>query len=60
MDVQLQPVRLARISGKASGSDGKPMSGAMVMLIPTMKEDKLWLQVYGLDLHRYGPTDRAD
>jgi len=25
-------------------------------LIPTMKEDKRWLQVYGLDLHRYGPT----
>jgi hypothetical protein len=38
IDVQMQPVRLARISGKASGSDGKPMSGAMVVLIPTMKE----------------------
>jgi len=25
-------------------------------LIPAMKEDKRWLQVYGLDLHRYGPT----
>ena len=29
-------------------------------LLPTMKEDKLWLQVYGLDLHRYGPSDHAD
>jgi hypothetical protein len=27
-------------------------------LIPTMKEDKLWLQVYGLDLHRYGPCEQ--
>lgn len=25
-------------------------------LIPAMKEDKRWLQVYGLDLHRYGST----
>ena len=25
-------------------------------LVPAMKEDKRWLQVYGLDLHRYGPT----
>lgn len=25
-------------------------------LIPAMKEDKRWLQVYGLDLHRYGPA----
>ena len=29
-------------------------------LQPTMKEDKLWLQVYGLDLHRYGPSEHAD
>ena len=38
IDLQMQPVRLARISGKAAGSDGKPMANAMVMLIPTMKE----------------------
>ncbi|WP_072370728.1 SprT family zinc-dependent metalloprotease [Hyphomicrobium sp. NDB2Meth4] len=25
-------------------------------LVPSMKEDKLWLQHYGLELHRYGPT----
>ena len=37
-DIQLQPVRLARITGTAVGSDGKPMSSAMVMLVPTMKE----------------------
>ncbi len=24
-------------------------------ILPTMKEDKRWLQMYGLDLHRYGP-----
>ena len=29
---------LAKITGIAVGSDGKPMSGAMVMLMPTMKE----------------------
>jgi hypothetical protein len=38
IDLQMQPVRLARISGKAAGSDGKPMASAMVMLMPTMKE----------------------
>jgi hypothetical protein len=38
VDIQLQPVRLARISGTAVASDGKPMSGAMVMLMPTMKD----------------------
>jgi hypothetical protein len=38
IDLQMQPVRLAKISGRASTSDGKPMSGAMVMLMPTMKE----------------------
>ena len=38
IDLQMQPVRLAKISGTASSSDGKPMSGAMVMLIPTMKD----------------------
>jgi protocatechuate 3,4-dioxygenase beta subunit len=38
IDLQMQPVRLAKITGSASSSDGKPMSGAMVMLIPAMKE----------------------
>jgi hypothetical protein len=38
IDIQMQPVRLARISGNALSSDGKPMSGAMVMLLPSMKE----------------------
>jgi hypothetical protein len=38
LDLQMQPVRLAKISGIATQSDGKPMSGAMVLLIPTMKE----------------------
>jgi hypothetical protein len=38
VDIQLQPVRLARITGTAIGSDGKPMSGAMVMLMPSMRE----------------------
>jgi hypothetical protein len=38
VDIQLQPVRLAKITGSAVGSDGKPMSGAMVMLMPAMKD----------------------
>ncbi len=37
-DIQLQPVKLAKITGMASGSDGRAMSGALVMLMPTMKE----------------------
>src|SRR6516164_6499235 len=38
VDIQLQPVRLARIAGVALGSDGKPMSGAMVILMPSTKD----------------------
>jgi hypothetical protein len=38
VDIQLQPVRLAKISGSAVGSDGKPMANAMVILIPAMKD----------------------
>jgi len=26
--------------------------------MPAMKEAKSWLQLYGLDLHRYGPPGR--
>ena len=38
VDIQLQPVKLARISGTAVASDGKPMTGAMVMLMPKMND----------------------
>ncbi|HET7699048.1 MAG TPA: carboxypeptidase-like regulatory domain-containing protein [Vicinamibacterales bacterium] len=38
LDLQMQPVRLAKITGTAASSDGKPMSNAMVMLIPAMKD----------------------
>jgi protocatechuate 3,4-dioxygenase beta subunit len=38
VDIQLQPVKLARITGMALGSDGKPMAGAMVMLMPSMRD----------------------
>jgi hypothetical protein len=38
VDIQLQPVKLARVSGMAMGSDGKPMTGGIVMLIPSMKD----------------------
>jgi hypothetical protein len=42
VDIALQPVRLANITGTAIGTDGKPMSGAMVMLIPSMREAMLF------------------
>jgi hypothetical protein len=38
VDIQLQPVRLSKVAGVALGSDGKPMSGAMVMLMPSMRD----------------------
>ena len=38
VDIQLQPVRLARITGTAVASDGKPMANAMVMLMPAMRD----------------------
>jgi hypothetical protein len=38
IDIQMQPVRLARISGMAAHADGSPMGGAIVMLLPTMRE----------------------
>ena len=38
VDIQLQPVRLAKISGSAVGSDGKPMANAMVMLMPATRD----------------------
>jgi hypothetical protein len=38
VDIALQPTRLARISGNAVGSDGKPIGGAMIMLLPTSRE----------------------
>jgi len=41
VDIQLQPVRLAKITGVAVGADGKPMAGAMVMLMPTLRESAM-------------------
>ncbi|HEY2433449.1 MAG TPA: carboxypeptidase-like regulatory domain-containing protein [Vicinamibacterales bacterium] len=38
VDIQLQPVKLARVSGAAIGSDGKPMGGAIVMLMSSAKD----------------------
>jgi protocatechuate 3,4-dioxygenase beta subunit len=38
VDIQLQPVRLAKLTGTAVGSDGAPMANAMVMLMPAMRE----------------------
>jgi hypothetical protein len=43
VDIQLQAVKLAKISGSAVGSDGKPMSGAMVMLMPKSNDSLQFL-----------------
>jgi protocatechuate 3,4-dioxygenase beta subunit len=51
VDIQLQPVKLARVTGMALGSDGKPMSGAIVMLLPSRRE----AMMFGP-----GPTSRTD
>ena len=51
VDIQLQPVKLARISGNAVASDGKPMAGAMVMLMPAMRDSLMFMP---------GGTSRTD
>ncbi len=38
IEIQMSPVRLARITGSATTSDGKPMAGALVMLIPAARD----------------------
>jgi len=38
IELPMAQVRLSRISGTALNADGKPMAGAMVMLMPTMKD----------------------
>jgi protocatechuate 3,4-dioxygenase beta subunit len=47
VDIQMQPVRLAKITGSAASSDGKAMSGAMVMLLPTMKDAMTMMSGFG-------------
>lgn len=42
VDIALQPVRLAKITGTAVGTDGKPMAGAMVMLVPSLRETMMF------------------
>jgi hypothetical protein len=43
VDIALQPVKLAKITGTAIGSDGKPISGAMVSLIPSMRDAMMFV-----------------
>jgi Carboxypeptidase regulatory-like domain len=38
LDIALAPVKLAKISGTVMGSDGKPLAGATVMLLPNMRD----------------------
>ena len=51
VDIQMQPVKLARITGIATSSDGKPMSGALVMMMPSMKDAMMFMP---------GGTSRTD
>ncbi len=43
IDIALAPVKLAKITGTAMGSDGKPLAGAMIMLMPAMRDVMLFM-----------------
>jgi protocatechuate 3,4-dioxygenase beta subunit len=43
IDVSLQPVKLARITGQALASDGRPLSSAMIMLMPASREGGMFM-----------------
>jgi protocatechuate 3,4-dioxygenase beta subunit len=43
IDIALAPVKLAKISGTVMGSDGKPLSGATVMLMPNMRDTMFFM-----------------
>ena len=43
IDVSLQPVKLARITGQAMASDGRPLSSAMIMLMPASREGGMFM-----------------
>ena len=60
IDIQMQPVRLSKITGSAASSDGKPMSGAMVMLLPTMKDAMTMMPDFGTLAHRQGRQLHAE
>ena len=38
IDISLQPVKLARITGQAVASDGRPLGSAMIMLMPASRD----------------------
>jgi hypothetical protein len=38
VDISLLPVRLARVTGQAMSSDGRPLGGAMIMLMPASRD----------------------
>jgi hypothetical protein len=38
VDIGLLPVKLARVTGQATSSDGRPLSGAMIMLMPASRD----------------------
>ena len=43
VDISLQPVRLAKITGTAVSSEGKPMGGAMIMLMPSSRDAMMFM-----------------
>ncbi|KWT70913.1 Zinc metalloprotease [Hyphomicrobium sulfonivorans] len=53
----LDYVAAHEVAHLAEMNHGPKFWALVEQLIPAMKEDKRWLQVYGLDLHRYGSSE---
>jgi len=43
IDIALAPVKLAKVSGTVMGSDGKPLAGATIMLMPNTRETMFFM-----------------
>jgi hypothetical protein len=43
IDISLQPVKLARITGQAMSSDGRPLGSAMILLMPASRESGIMM-----------------
>jgi hypothetical protein len=54
VDIALQPVKLAKITGTAIGSDGKPLASAMVTLVPNMREAMYFMPGRTSGTSKYG------
>jgi protocatechuate 3,4-dioxygenase beta subunit len=43
LDISLLPVKLAHVTGQAMSSDGRPLAGAMVMLMPASRDSGFFM-----------------